>query len=291
MHLHLSTWKEIESYLLQSQGILITIGSTEQHGPNGLIGTDAIYTTAIASHAVLKVDLLVGPTLALGPAQFNLKFPGTISLRPPTMMRLVEDYVLSLSSQGFQRFYFLNGHGGNLAPVHATFQEIYTLHSLRVHESLAPRCRLRSWWEYPGMPSGSHCMQREKAHTPRTTRWQWCNTLSRNTSRMLVWGLGIPSPWNICATTQAMITSTFQIITAAIQTVGSAPTPALPIPKTVNACWKPLLLNCLKTIWRSLKKSDIREDRTVALTPDNSGLQNFGKSCFPNYCLSHFASS
>ncbi|HIB70143.1 MAG TPA: creatininase family protein, partial [Candidatus Marinimicrobia bacterium] len=27
MHLHLSTWQEIESYLLRSQGIIIPIGS------------------------------------------------------------------------------------------------------------------------------------------------------------------------------------------------------------------------------------------------------------------------
>ncbi|WP_161607225.1 creatininase family protein, partial [Prochlorothrix hollandica] len=39
MLLHLSTWPEIEQYLSQSQGIIIPIGSTEQHGPTGLIGT------------------------------------------------------------------------------------------------------------------------------------------------------------------------------------------------------------------------------------------------------------
>jgi creatinine amidohydrolase len=162
MHLHLSTWQEIESYLLRSKGILIPTGSTEQHGPNGLIGTDAICPTAIASHAALEADLLVGPTLALGTAQFNLKFPGTISLRPSTLMSVVEDYVLSLASQGFQRFYFINGHGGNLAPLRSAFQEIYTRYSLSVNESAVPRCRLRSWWQYPQTNSLRQSLYAEK---------------------------------------------------------------------------------------------------------------------------------
>ena len=65
------------------------------------------------------------------------------------MMLVIEDYVLSLASQGFRHFYFLNGHGGNLAPVRSAFQEIYTSYSLRNNESAVPRCRLRSWWKYP----------------------------------------------------------------------------------------------------------------------------------------------
>lgn len=42
MQLLLSTWAEAEAYLKTSKGIILPIGSTEQHGPNGLIGTDAI---------------------------------------------------------------------------------------------------------------------------------------------------------------------------------------------------------------------------------------------------------
>lgn len=162
MHLHLSTWQEIESYLLQSKGILIPIGSTEQHGPNGLIGTDSICVTSIANHLGLQDDILVAPTISLGPAQFNLKFPGTISLRPSTLMRLVEDYVLSLESQGFQRFYFFNGHGGNLAPVRAAFQEIYMKFSLKDSNSNVPRCRIRSWWEYPETNALRNSLYRER---------------------------------------------------------------------------------------------------------------------------------
>jgi creatinine amidohydrolase len=47
MLLHLSTWSEVEAYVHQSQGIILPIGSTEQHGPTGLIGTDAICAEVI----------------------------------------------------------------------------------------------------------------------------------------------------------------------------------------------------------------------------------------------------
>ena len=48
MLLQHQTWQEVEGYLTQSKGIIIPIGSTEQHGPNGLIGTDAICAEVIA---------------------------------------------------------------------------------------------------------------------------------------------------------------------------------------------------------------------------------------------------
>jgi creatinine amidohydrolase len=48
MLLHLSTWPEVDQYLQQSQGIIFPIGSTEQHGPTGLIDTDAICAEVVA---------------------------------------------------------------------------------------------------------------------------------------------------------------------------------------------------------------------------------------------------
>ena len=42
MRLQLMTWVEVEAYLSAQNGIIVPIGSTEQHGPIGLIGTDAI---------------------------------------------------------------------------------------------------------------------------------------------------------------------------------------------------------------------------------------------------------
>ncbi len=144
-----STWKEVEAYLARSRGVVIPLGSTEQHGPIGMIGTDAQTAEAVACGLGERADALVGPTLALGVAQFNLAFPGTVSVRATTLMALIEDYVLSLARQGFERFYFINGHGGNIAPARAVFQDIYAGWSLGTRGGNAPRCRLRSWWEYP----------------------------------------------------------------------------------------------------------------------------------------------
>ncbi len=150
MILQHATWCGVEEYLRRSTGIVIPIGSTEQHGPTGAIGTDAICAEAIAHRLAAEDDVLVGPTIALGAAQFNLAFPGTVSLRAATLMAVIRDYVGSLAAQGFTRFYFVNGHGGNIAPCNAAFQDLYGEASLSRDGARMPaiRCRLRSWWEY-----------------------------------------------------------------------------------------------------------------------------------------------
>ena len=51
MLLHLSTWAETEAYLERSKTIVIPIGSNEQHGPTGLLGTDWLCPEIIAHAA------------------------------------------------------------------------------------------------------------------------------------------------------------------------------------------------------------------------------------------------
>jgi len=115
-----------------------------------LIGTDALCAEAVAAGVGDAADALVAPTLAVGPAQFNLGFAGSLTTRPSTFMALVEDIVRSLSVHGFERFYFLNGHGANVATLRVAFQEIYAAASLAPGGINSPiRCRARSWWDLP----------------------------------------------------------------------------------------------------------------------------------------------
>ncbi len=147
MRLQLSTWPEVEAYLNRSTGVVIPIGSTEQHGPTGLIGTDAICPETIAV-GMAEEGILVAPTLSIGMAQHHLAFPGSITLRPSTLIAVIRDVVGSLASQGFTHFYFLNGHGGNIATVQAAFAELWADASLAGRAS-SLHLKLGNWFAGP----------------------------------------------------------------------------------------------------------------------------------------------
>ncbi len=153
MLLQLCTWPEVEDRLTRSTGIIVPTGSTEQHGPTGLIGTDAICAEVVAKGLGESVDALVTPTISVGMAQHHLGFAGSVTLRPSTLIAVVRDTLQSLIRHGFDRFYFLNGHGGNVATLTAAFSEVYATSSLEAGraEAPGPRCRLRNWWECQGV--------------------------------------------------------------------------------------------------------------------------------------------
>lgn len=174
--LQLCTWQEVEAYLRHSQGIIVPIGSTEQHGPSGLIGTDAICAEAIALQVGQEVGALVAPTIPVGMALHHLAFPGTISLRPSTLILVIRDYVVSLAKAGFTQFFFINGHGGNVATVKAAFSETYgILADLNVPNGDRVQCQILNWYmcstvqalarELYGSQEGSHATPSEVAVT------------------------------------------------------------------------------------------------------------------------------
>jgi creatinine amidohydrolase len=170
MQLALATWHEVEEYLRGSHGIIVPIGSVEQHGPNGLIGTDHLDAEFVAKGVGDAIGAMVAPTLAYGMSQHHLGFSGSATLRPSTLMLVVHDVVMSLAVHGFRRFFFINGHGGNVATVTAAFDEIYAARSLGASVD-SVRCRMRFWSEgarckaiseelYPGV-NGSHATASE----------------------------------------------------------------------------------------------------------------------------------
>ncbi len=136
MQLAQSTWPEIEAYLQRSDGVILPTGSTEQHGPIGLIGTDTLCADGIATEAARIADALVIPPLGYAPAPFNMSFPGTLSVSAETFGRVAGEIVDGLVHHGFRHIYVLNGHGANVEPMR------------RVLEKQSVPCRLRNWWDF-----------------------------------------------------------------------------------------------------------------------------------------------
>ncbi len=134
MELQKCTWPEVESYLSHHQTILIPIGSTEQHGPTGMIGTDSLCAEAIANEVAKRLNFMVAPAINYGMATHHMAFAGTVTLQPDTLLCVIKDIVTSLATHGFNDFIFINGHGGNGPTLRKAFEE------------LDLRCRSYNWY-------------------------------------------------------------------------------------------------------------------------------------------------
>ena len=130
------TWPEVETYLESHKGIILPTGSIEQHGPMGLIGTDAICAREIAWAAAEICGAVVAPALSYAPAPFNMSFPGTVSLSTNLYEELARQVMTGLAHHGFEKIYILNGHGANLEPLRAAMIGVEA------------EVRLRSWWDF-----------------------------------------------------------------------------------------------------------------------------------------------
>ncbi|BEV35631.1 creatininase family protein [Synechococcus sp. M16CYN] len=147
IRLALRSWPEVETYLQECKGIIIPLGSTEQHGPTGAIGTDVLTAEAVALEVGRRNGVLVTPAQPFGMAEHHLGFAGTMSLRPATLLAVMQDLVLSLARHGFERVFVINGHGGNISTTKAAFAQVHgtaASRGLQVTPNL--RCRLSNWF-------------------------------------------------------------------------------------------------------------------------------------------------
>jgi creatinine amidohydrolase len=107
---------EVEAYLRErgdAATVIVPVGSTEQHGPHGPLGTDALVPTEIARRVAEERGALVAPTVDYGLSYPHAGFTGVVYLRMSTFAALVEDLCANFSRMGFRRIVFLNGHYDN----------------------------------------------------------------------------------------------------------------------------------------------------------------------------------
>lgn len=137
MRLNHATWPEVEAYPDHNTGIIVPVGSTEQHGPMGLIGTDALCAQSIARRVARAARAYVAPVIAYTPAPFNTGFYGTVSICETLFESLIGQIFAGLRQQGFRRIYVMNGHGANMAPMQRAARGLG-----------AGTVLLRNWWDF-----------------------------------------------------------------------------------------------------------------------------------------------
>lgn len=128
------TWPEIEEALEFAKIALIPVGAQEQHGPLLAEGCDAYRAEEFSRRLAKKCHphVIVTPTIHFGVSPHHMDFPGTISLRPKTLISLLEDIVSSLKQHGLEKFLIINAHGGNSATLDVAAEKIARKYTVEV---------------------------------------------------------------------------------------------------------------------------------------------------------------
>ena len=105
-------WLQVEEYLKTDDRAVVPLGCTEQHAYLSL-SVDSILAERVASEAAEPTGVPVFPVQAYGITPYFMAYPGTVSLKAETYLRIITDILDSLKRTGFRRILFVNGHGGN----------------------------------------------------------------------------------------------------------------------------------------------------------------------------------
>ena len=115
---------------------VLPIGATEQHGPHLPTGTDLFAVEALsreaAGEASSQIPVIVTPSLPFGSSHHHFPFGATLSLSTETYLRVLKDLVESLVTDGFQRIFIVNGHGGNHELAQLAARDMALRHPVRV---------------------------------------------------------------------------------------------------------------------------------------------------------------
>lgn len=115
MDLQQCTSEEIEQYLLEQTGLIVPVGTCEQHGKHLPLNTDTMVAEHFAAVLAAETGFMVAPTINYG---VNLPcdrvHAGTTGVRTATLEETLRSLVSWWKHQGFGPFLVLSAHGDPL---------------------------------------------------------------------------------------------------------------------------------------------------------------------------------
>jgi creatinine amidohydrolase len=157
-------WMQVEAYLKNDDRAIVPLGSTEQHAYLSL-SVDSILAEKMALDSAEPLAVPVFPVVAYGVTPYFMAYPGTITMRIETYLRVIRDILDSLKQTGFRRILFVNGHGGN-SPANSFATEWMA-------ENLGVQVKFHDWWRAPQTWARVKAIDSEASHASWMENFPW----------------------------------------------------------------------------------------------------------------------
>ncbi len=98
---------------------VLPVAATEQHGPHLPLSVDTVLVDGVVAaalpHLAPDLNVLFLPTQAVGLSPEHARFPGTLTLKAETILRLWTDIGESVAAAGIRKLVLFNAHGGQVS--------------------------------------------------------------------------------------------------------------------------------------------------------------------------------
>ncbi len=124
---------------------VLPVAATEQHGPHLPVSVDTVLVDGVVAATVPHLPdvatVLFLPTQALGFSPEHDRFPGTLTLKSETVIRLWTDIGESVAAAGIRKLVLFNSHGGQVSVMDIVARDLRARLNLLVYSV--------SWFNLP----------------------------------------------------------------------------------------------------------------------------------------------
>jgi len=124
---------------------VLPVAATEQHGPHLPLSVDTVLVDGVVMaalpHLATDLKVLFLPTQTIGLSPEHAGFPGTLTLKAETILRLWTDIAESVAANGIKKLLLFNSHGGQVSVMDLVARDLRARLGMLVYSA--------SWFNLP----------------------------------------------------------------------------------------------------------------------------------------------